>query len=290
MPLHRGLAVALALLVGITANAAPTAGDNSDLETIEVEGSAVQERREILDFVQTLTGRDGEGLSSWETAVCLSVTAEVPREGGYVRKRVLARAAEVGVPVAKKANCKPNLFVVLTEHSENFIEAWKQRDPGMFRWKPRYGVSRATGLVAVRTWHSSLTAGSDGRALIQGDGKAPRVNAPAGGMGSRIVAPVSEYFGAALVLVDTKAAQGTTFAQLADYIAMTGFAIVNLDAEYPANATILSLFSPGRTEPAPAALTEWDREFLRALYGLDYQPLRPRRAIAGQMVRALAPR
>ena len=288
MPVPSLLAFALAVLLASAAHAEPPVGGNSDLETIEVEGSATAERRAILDFVQTLTRRDADGLSTWEIPMCLSVTADVPEEGEYVRRRLLERAAEAKVPVAKKANCKPNLFVVLTADSEKFIEAWKKRDPGMFRWKPRVGVARSTGLAAVRTWHTSLVNGSDGAAPIQGDGKPPRVTMVGGG--SRIVAPVSEHIGAALVLVDTQAAQGATFAQMADYIAMAGFAIIDLEAGYPPNATILGLFAPGRTEPAPTALTEWDLEFLRALYGLDYEPLRPRRAVAGRMVRALAPR
>ena len=71
-------------------------------------------------------------------------------------------------------------------------------------------------------------------------------------------------FARVLVIVDGTRLQGVSRGQLADYIAMVGFAEIKPDADLDDTPTILRLFDGG-LRATPEGLTEWDQAFLRSL-------------------------
>ena len=79
-----------------------------------------------------------------------------------------------------------------------------------------------------------------------------------------------------------------TLRQLADYVAMSGFAKLKPDALLGNAPTILTLFNAAH-EAAPSGLTDWDKAFLRALYATEQKSKLQRSQIARQMVREMAP-
>jgi hypothetical protein len=259
---------------------------DSELETVEVEGSRAEVRKEIQTFVSTVTRLDGDLVSRWREPLCPFVAADAPVQGSDLRYRLLQIAAAVPIRVASNKKCRPNLFIVVTNDAEEFVSTWRERDPGMFRWKPRNGVARSGDAGPVRTWHNARIQNSDGAPVVSTGKQPPRMKMKA----SRIVSTVSENISAAVVLVDTSKTGHATLGQLADYVAMVSFAKVDPDADLRGTATILRLFAVSDQHQPPQGLTEWDYAFLHGLYRQSYEALRQRGAIASRMVQELAPR
>ncbi len=69
---------------------------------------------------------------------------------------------------------------------------------------------------------------------------------------------------------------------------MAGLAQIKLDRHQPDDQSILAMFdtAPGSR---PAALTNWDEAFLKAVYSSEQKSVLQRSLIARQMVRTMAP-
>jgi hypothetical protein len=259
------------------------------LDTVEVVGHREKLGKEVREFVSTLTRLDGELVSSWVTPVCPKVVAEDPAHAEYIRQRLLEIAAEVPFDADSNAQCRANTFVILTSAPEQFVAQWKERDPGMFIWRPRRGVSRSPESLPVRTWHNVAIEPADGEVMLADDtvtigsrlGGAPKFKKKA----SRIQSNVSENLQSVLVLVDTNQAAGVTLRQLADYVALVSYSKVDLEADFGQANSILRLFGSDQTTVRPAGLTPWDLAFLRGLYRQSFEAAHQRMAISSRMVR-----
>jgi hypothetical protein len=267
---------------------APAHSANEPLETVVVQGTREEQvRREIQVFVSNVTRMDGELIGRWRNYVCPIVAGVSDPQAEFVRQRII----EVYDSVRKRQRkagqaCTPNLFVIISEEADQVIADWKDRDPGMFRWKSREGVSHSKGPGAVRTWHNATEEPSEGDPLITGPTEPPRGT----DSGSRIVSSAAEAITAVVVLVDARATGKVTLAQLTDYIAMVSLAQLDLTADVGGIKSILRLFAQPPPEVPPLALTEWDYAFLKALYRTSYEPKNQRGDIRARMVRELAPR
>ena len=71
-----------------------------------------------------------------------------------------------------------------------------------------------------------------------------------------------------IIVVDATKLAGTTWQQLADYLAVVSLAQVDPDASPAAYDSILNLFS---NPAAYSGLTDWDRSYVRALYEFDQE-------------------
>ena len=264
--------MAVALLTTSPA-ACPADGERTEpLETVEVTGSRAALRKQIQKFVGGVTRNDGDLIGRWRHAICPLVVGVSDEQAHFMRHHLLeieASARKHGVDDARP--CVANLFVIVTEKPEEFIAEWKLRDPGMFRWKTREGVTRSNGAGAVRTWHNA-------------------VEVPVGPMGSRITSPVAEYIESVVVLVDAASTRNVTLVQLSDYIAMVSLSQIDATARPEGVQTILNVFANPHETCAMCGLTEWDRAFLNALYRTSYAPKQQRLDIIARMTRALAPR
>jgi hypothetical protein len=89
--------------------------------------------------------------------------------------------------------------------------------------------------------------------------------------------------GSVLVVVDERQIEGVTVVQLADYIAMAAFTELRSRPQPGDAPTILALFENGG-EPPPG-LSDWDRAFLRGLYGTNPESVTQRVEIAGRVLR-----
>ena len=90
------------------------------------------------------------------------------------------------------------------------------------------------------------------------------------------------------VIVDQTQLHRVMLRQLADYVAMSGFAKLKPNARLGDAPTILTLFN-GASEAAPTGLTNWDQAFLRSLYATEQKSKLQRSQIARQMAREMAP-
>ena len=88
--------------------------------------------------------------------------------------------------------------------------------------------------------------------------------------------------------MDQRRLRGVTAGQLADYVAISGFAKLKPGASLGDARTILKLFD-GSPQATPTGMTEWDRTFLKALYATEQKSQVQRGQIARSMVREIVP-
>jgi hypothetical protein len=283
---------------------APVHSAGEPLDTVVVQGSREAVRRDIQAFVHKVTRLEGEFVGRWGGFVCPVAVGVSDAQAQFIQSRLI----EVQNTVRKKkpkpdATCDPNLFIIITDEADQVLADWKERDPGMFRWKTREGVSRSGGTGAVRTWHNAILTGADNEAINQvsglnqvaaldqtSTGSRLDINAPGCPMSGRIAAGCWEHINAVVVLVDVRAAGKVTLAQLADFITVVSLSQIDLSADFGGVDSILALFAQPRPEVLPPGLTEWDYAFLKGIYRASYSPANQQRDIAARMVRELAPR
>jgi hypothetical protein len=284
---QRKLTLPLIAACILQAAMAIAASSDPPLDTVVVTGSKEAMRRQIMTFVQSVTRVDGELIGRWRDHICPMVVGLSDAQSQFVQRRLIEVQNTVRKlkPQGGQA-CEPNLFVIVTDEAEQVLSSWKERDPGMFRWKTRNGVSRSNGSGAVRTWHNAIVGNSDGGPVIVREGQPSSYKLKP----SRIESTVAENISAVVVLVDTRAAGKVTLAPLADYVAMVSLSQIDLNANLGSINSILRLFGEPRAEVPPTALTEWDFAFLNGLYRTSYSPMSQRRDLAARMTRALAPR
>jgi hypothetical protein len=274
------------------------------LDTVVVQGSHEAVRREILTFVHKVTRLEGEFVGRWGNFVCPLVVGVSDAQAQFIRHRII----EVQNTVRRKpskpdAKCRPNLFVIVSDETDQVVADWKERDPGMFRWKSREGVSRSGGTGPVRTWHNAILVGADNEAINQvsplnqvaalnetSTGSRLNISAPSCPMSGRIAAGCWEHIDAVVVLVDARAIGKVSVAQVADYISVVSLSQIDLSSDLGNVNSILRLFAQPQPEVLPTGITEWDYAFLMGLYRVSYSPANQKRDIAARMVRRLAPR
>jgi hypothetical protein len=252
-----------------------------------------QVRREIHTFVHKVTRKEGEFVGRWDQYVCPMAIGVSDAQAQFIQRRIIEVQNTVRLKRPKPdAECHPNLFVIITDEADQVLADWKERDPGMFRWKSREGVSRSEGTGPVRTWHNAIVESADGKDASQSARQFLNLNVgkPSCGLHGRIVAGCWEHITAVVVLVDARATGKVTLAQLADFISVVSLSQIDLSADVGDVDSILRLFAQPRPEVPPTGLTEWDYAFLKGLYRVSYSPMNQQRDIAARMVRELAPR
>jgi len=257
------------------------------MDTVVVTGGREAVRQQIVTFVASVTRVEGDVIGRWRDHICPMVVGLTDPQAQFVQRRLVDVQNTVRkFKEAVNKTCAPNLFVIITDEAEQVLTSWKSRDPGMFRWKTRDGVSRSNGDGPVRAWHNAIMEPSDGAPPSLNDGQPPGFKLKP----SRIESSAAENIRAVVVLVDTRAAGSVTLSQIADYIAMVSLAQLDLTANLGGVNSILRLFAEPRPATPPTALTDWDLAFLNGLYRTSYTPINQRRDIAARMARALAPR
>lgn len=101
--------------------------------------------------------------------------------------------------------------------------------------------------------------------------------ATVGQVGTRLSYGAVQSLASVIVVVDGTRTAAIHIGQLADYVAMVGFAQIHLDADTGTAPTILSLFR--ETEHAPQGLSPWDQSFLHSLYTTDQNSVMQESAI-----------
>lgn len=289
MSVQRSIAAGLLGLMGACAIAAPP---TEPTETIQVEGSRADVRKQVEKFVAQVTRADGDLIGRWRDSLCPLVAGLSDAQNEFVRSRLLEIEAKVRERSANPGSkCKPNVFVIITDDADGVLAGWKEHDASMFFWKTREDLLHATEAGPVRIWHNAVELRSDDGPWVYQDIGPKRAVKQGRLKDSRIVASAKEAISAVVVLLDAKKIGKVTLAQTADYIAMVSLSQIDLRADLGATNTILKLFSDAQTGTPPATLTDWDYAFLNALYRVGYySPMHQRMDVSARMSRELAPR
>jgi hypothetical protein len=120
---------------------------------------------------------------------------------------------------------------------------------------------------AVRWWHVSMPVDArTGVPAMRFPGQPPPVVLKTGA--SRLYNGIRDDLRNVLIVVDSTKLTGTTWQQLADYLAIVSLAQIDPSTDPAAFDTILNLFS---NTAAYSGLTDWDRSYLQALYEFNQE-------------------
>jgi len=242
------------------------------VEDIVVLGMPLREQVET--FVDDVTApATGWGPARWDerSGICVGVVNLRPDAAQAMADRVSEVALDLGLTVGEPG-CSPNILVIATDDAPALATALVQQSPNAFR--PRYSgaARRPSALRAfqssdspVRWWHVRET-GQPAVRLPGGD--APWIPS----WGSRLTSPITSKLLRAYVIIDIDQAEGLSFSQLADYVAMVAFAQIDPDADVSGFPTILNVFD----NPTIAfGMTDWDEAYLGSLYGAEMNQRNP---------------
>jgi hypothetical protein len=258
-----GSMISMGLLLVPPAVAQETGQPDGDRDIV-VTGIADVERQ-LTDFVGALTQMPNGGqLSRFETAVCPTAVgvSAAQKDAVVARMRVVAKAA--GLAVAGSC-CVPNVLLVVTADKRAFLEALRVKHGYYFGEMPASAIRK---LIAepgpAAAWQvDGPPLNADGQEMATNNGVAVNRTTRSG---SRLSAGARPQFAAAAVVVESKALEGLTTTQLADYAAMRAFTRAD-PSKLPASApTILTILEAPMDSEVPITMTTWDLAFLRSFY------------------------
>ena len=248
------------------------------------------------------------GLARWQTRpACPLVSGLTRQDGEFILERLSEIARAAGVPLAGQ-QCRPNLYILVSTEPRSLLRAMQKRNPLFtFGGATPEAIDEFTVTPrAVRAWYrivEKTPAGSplmsmsflmEGRATPRGiaikgglPGIDPSLESNPWSQASRLTLNVISEIYRVFVVVDPTRFRGVTRGQLADYVAMVGFARLKASARLGDVPTILKLFDEA-PEAAPAGMTDWDQAFLKSLYGTDQESKLQRGEIARAMMREVA--
>lgn len=217
------------------------------------------------------------GLARWESKVCLGAVNFRSEMAHQLIDHISDVAQEIGVELGEPG-CDPNVLIVGTDDGRALASALVSRDRRQFR----YGYTRSnrgsraleefqTSEAAVRWWHISLPYNTEtGGVAIRLPGQGPVSWPCERRFGERRCDAVTDRLVRSLIIVDLATLPEVSFIQLGDYLAMLSLAQVDPRTDFTAFDTVLNVIErPGGVE----GLTDWDRNYLQALYAGKSQRL-----------------
>lgn len=290
----------------------PPSPDVRALPQIDITAHGRGLEKRLRAFITAATPRDyADSLVRWNEPICPVVIGPPPGQTTRILARLLQIAAAAGVSIKQKP-CQANLFVVATPYPKRLLTAWGKRDHLLFAGASRRSIDAFLDASRpVRVWYNTITAPPQpGAVNPEQYSESPITTEPPGGAAGATASATTaagvtaavdaardysflnfnevQSFTSVIIIVDTQRAAGFNLDQLSDYIAVLGLSQIDLDSDYGGAPTILSLFEPsagGAAKPAPAGMTGWDRDYLKALYATRQVSREQRSEIADMMAR-----
>lgn len=258
------LAAALASLALAAAQPAAQAAEPppTEVEGVVVQGGQVEEA--VRAFVEDVAAAPrGRNRARWDGRVCIGVVNLAPRYAQAMIDQISAVSLAVGLDVGEPG-CRPHVLILADSDGDALASRLVADEGRVFR--PDIGASNLgrdaleafqTSGAPVRWWAVSETVLADSGASASG---AVRVRGA-----SRLRSNVREDLRRIIVILDTSRIGTVGFTGLSEYVAMVALAQVDPDVDATAYPTILNLFAGGAPDPN-ARMTQWDLDYLRALY------------------------
>jgi hypothetical protein len=269
-----GAAGRIALALACIAGGSPVAADEGGDDPVPVTGIAPSSEDIVITgrgldaldrYVDELTTTPNDTqLARWNDHICPRAVGVTPALNAYLAERIALIAQQMRIPV-ERGSCRANILVVVTEEADAFAHLLFQRHPKLFG---AYGSGRPPAEAVdallrpspVRWLNASSWGNGQGAPVV--DGNKNFVYSM-----SRLQETTRQNATLSLVIVDATKLEGVTWGGLSSYIAMVSLARPSPSAAPSSAPTILSLFrNRDAKRPTPAALTRWDREYLKGLY------------------------
>ena len=213
-------------------------------------------------------------------AVCVRVIGLPAEFDAFVAKRIVEVAQEVKAPLAKPADCLPNVNVIFTPKPQAQLDDIAQRRDILIGFHfPSQTKKLTTVNRPIQAWYVTRTRDTTGNSWIEVDNPCPWMNdatnpcneRPHGRAGSRLGNDMSAEVVHSLILADSTKVAGEKIDAIADYIAVLALAkwqgLEHCNTSIP---TILNLMADGcDAEARPQAVTTADLALLTGLYSVD---------------------
>jgi len=282
-------AVSVSVMMAICAVSTGAAQASETPEVVE-EADLVNEKvvvtarkpAETKSYVEQVTAppRGTDQLARWDDRICVGVSGVREEHAQFLADRVSQRAVEVGLRTGKPG-CEPDVTILVTTEPQKLIGAMQTEYTSLFAINNEIRTG-SLGNAAfeqfktedrpVRWWHVSETKSADG-ARIRGEASqgvndgvtgAPTVRSE----GSRLRSAIREDLSRAIIVVDATMVQDVSLDSLGDYIAFIALMQADPNGNTKSINTIMNLFRADAGEKRALSMTDWDKDFLRALYSM----------------------
>jgi len=241
--------------------------DAGRLADIIVDGRRMEEA--ARSFIEEIGAPPpGTRPGRWNSEICISVTGMQERYAQYLIDRVAVAALDAGAEVLGPG-CKPNVIILAT--SDGPALASHLVDEVGLGFRPAVSSTNLgrralehfrSSDAPVRWWHVTMPIEPDsGQVAIALRGQEP----PAVTVrdASRLRSNVRYDIAWAIIIVDMSRTGGVPFGAVADYVALASLTQLDPFADMTGEDTVLNLFKANHTVDG---LTDWDRDYLAALY------------------------
>lgn len=298
----RWISAALAAAVLLAPGSAATAGEPSGPEkgaaSATVSGvtvTAPQKADPLADATtQSIRGHLPVSAFSgqyprFHRDICVKVLGLPPPYGDFIAKRILDVAAEAHAPIAKAADCTPNIHVIFTSKPQALLDDVAKHNAVMLGFHFQAQLKRLTSFERpIQAWYMTDTVDARGTSWLDGVNPAPvdttdfvgpfqdnrASNGPDGRAGSRLGEDLSAGIVHSLVIADANIVANRKVDTIADYVAVLALARWQGLERCNTTPTILNLLADGcDSEDRPEAATVADLALLKALYTVDPREL-----------------
>lgn len=237
------------------------------VDSITVIGERPEEAaRDFVDAVATSPA--GARLARWTDPVCVSAAGLRAPYGQMLVDRIASVALDLDLEVGEPG-CRPNVLIIATDDGPTLatalVDGWRQR------FRPAIDNTNM-GLAAldrfetsdapIRWWHIALPRQVDsGELAARVAGGDPPILASRNP--SRMRSSIRHDLNSVTVVIDLSKTEGVMLSALMDYAAMVALAQIDPRADYSRQPTVLNLFGDPQ---GVRGLTDWDRDYLQALY------------------------
>ncbi len=203
-------------------------------------------------------------LARFQDPLCPGIAGVAQDSAEAMVGLIRQNAAELGLRLADPQTCEANLLVAVMDDPRAYLDSLRKRKAWLFDWlakDEREALFDTPG--PAHTWTRVVTRSRDGQPVYPSQSLTDRPFTRMEAAHSLIYVPIRRDIISAMVLIDKKAVQGLSAAQLADYATMRGLSGDQAERLEAPGDSILGLFGEGAK---PAGLTRSDRIFLRTLY------------------------
>ena len=248
--------------------------------TVEAAGKANPLVDPTTQFVREhLPEGQSEQIARFRDDVCVKVIGLPAEFDAFVARRVIEVAGQVHAPVAKAADCTPNVNVVFTPKPQAQLDDIAKRKDVLLGFHFLAQTKKLTTVDRpIQAWYVTRTRDTTGNSWLEVMNPCPAnvgdtyVGAcgdrPAGRAGSRLGNDMSAEVVHSLILADTNKVAGEKIETVADYIAVLALAKWQGLDRCNATPTILNRMADGCNDP-PDAATPQDLALLTGLYSVE---------------------
>lgn len=224
--------------------------------------------------------------------ICVKVVGLPDEFNAFVAKRLGEIAAEVRAPLAKAADCTPNVHVIFTTEPQALLTNIAKRKDILlgFYWNQRNLKQLATFKRPIGAWYVTRTRDQFGESRLEIHDPTDWLNPRVGRAGSRLSNGMSTEIVHSLILADAGKVADAKIGAVADYVAVLALARWKDFEHCSPMPTILNLMAEGCGEDPPEGVTDADLALLTGLYLTDPREIgsQQRATIASAMRKASA--